>query len=238
MTHVTQPTRHNPLQEASDRLVRTVDGLTDEQLAGPSLLPGWSRAHVVAHLALNAEGLARALEGVVQGDPAPVYDSGEARDRDIDDLSARASTELRERLMAAVTRLAEAVEHLTPEQQATGIERVPGGPVWRAGDAAAKRWVEVEVHHADLDAGYGCGDWPQEFSEHLLGNFAQRPPHWEPAFVADPDGLDGTWSLGTTDDRSPVVSGPAGALAWWVTGRGDGSGLTSTTGALPTIGRW
>ena len=45
------------LRDADHRLVRTVDGLSDEQLAAPSLLPGWTRAHVVAHLALNAEAL-------------------------------------------------------------------------------------------------------------------------------------------------------------------------------------
>ena len=47
--------------DATQRLVRTVDGLDDEALGGPSGLPDWTRAHVVAHLALNAEGLARVL---------------------------------------------------------------------------------------------------------------------------------------------------------------------------------
>ena len=49
------------LPEATQRLVRTVDGLDDDALAAPSGLPDWTRAHVVAHLALNAEGLASVL---------------------------------------------------------------------------------------------------------------------------------------------------------------------------------
>jgi maleylpyruvate isomerase len=50
------------LPEATQRLVRTVDRLDDEALAAPSGLPGWTRGHVVAHLALNAEGMAAVLD--------------------------------------------------------------------------------------------------------------------------------------------------------------------------------
>lgn len=226
------------LQEASERLVRTVDGLTDEELAGPSLLPGWSRAHVVAHLALNAEGLSRAIEGVVRGEPAPVYDSDEGRDTDVRTLADRSPTELRDRLLTAVTRFADAAGRMRGDLAAEPVERTPGGPRWPAGACAAKRWVEVEVHHADLDAGYGPADWPDAFSAHLLGAFAERAPHWEPAFVADPVDVAGSWHLGATDAASPRVTGPVHRIAWWVTGRGDGEGLTSTTGVLPRIGKW
>ena len=51
------------------RLVRTVDGFTGDDWSLPTGLPGWTRAHVVAHLALNAEGLVGALGGVVAGEP-------------------------------------------------------------------------------------------------------------------------------------------------------------------------
>ena len=54
------------LDAGTRRLVRTVDALDDEQWPQPSLLPGWSRAHVVAHLLLNAEALAGALEAARQ----------------------------------------------------------------------------------------------------------------------------------------------------------------------------
>ena len=39
-----------------------LDALDVDGLGAPSLLPGWSRAHVVAHLVLNAEGLAGVLD--------------------------------------------------------------------------------------------------------------------------------------------------------------------------------
>ncbi|MFM8625482.1 MAG: maleylpyruvate isomerase N-terminal domain-containing protein, partial [Actinomycetota bacterium] len=39
---------------AHQQLLAIADGLPDDAFPGPSALPGWSRAHVVAHLALNA----------------------------------------------------------------------------------------------------------------------------------------------------------------------------------------
>lgn len=45
------------LTAADHRLVRTVDSLPVGAYAVPSGLPGWTRGHVVAHLALNAEAL-------------------------------------------------------------------------------------------------------------------------------------------------------------------------------------
>ena len=49
--------------------------------------------------------------------------------------------------------------------------------------------------------------------------------------------LDGEWHYGP-EGEGPVVSGPAGALAWWLTGRGAGEGLTSSTNELPEMEAW
>src|SRR5690349_6262463 len=97
------------LQDASRRLVRTVDGLSDDDLAGPSLLPGWSRAHVVAHLALNAEALDGVVRGLLADGLVPMYSSPEARDEDIAELAGAPSSELRARLLAGVAELGEAL---------------------------------------------------------------------------------------------------------------------------------
>ena len=89
------------LSEATQRLVRTVDGLDDHALGQPSLLPGWSRAHVVAHVTLNAEGLGGVLRGIVEGRDVPMYRSQEVRDGDIDLLARADRAALRERFMAS-----------------------------------------------------------------------------------------------------------------------------------------
>ena len=96
------------LPEATQRLVRTVDGLDDAALAAPSGLPDWTRAHVVAHLALNAEGLAHVLTSRTEGRPTSMYRSDEARDGDIDDLAAADRAELRDRFLAGTTLVVDA----------------------------------------------------------------------------------------------------------------------------------
>ncbi len=69
--------------------MRTVDSLAPEAWARPSLLPGWQVAHVVAHVALNAEALAGVIVGSVERRPVTMYASLEARDEDIGRLAAR-----------------------------------------------------------------------------------------------------------------------------------------------------
>ena len=66
------------LEASATSLNRTVDALGAEELAAPSLLPGWSRAHVVAHLALNGVALAGVLDAVLRGEPVAMYESDES----------------------------------------------------------------------------------------------------------------------------------------------------------------
>jgi maleylpyruvate isomerase len=223
------------LQEATNRLVRTVDGFQGDDWTTPTHLPGWTRAHVVAHLALNAEGLAGALTGIVQDEPAPMYTSQEDRDRDIEELvSVGDHAELRERLLAGCTLYADAWTALPEDLGGSTFERTTGGPEIPAGATLGMRLREVEIHHADLGTGYTHRDWPSRFCEILLGSMTRR--EWPEPFEVSPTDLDGTWRYG--EGHGPTVSGPAADLGWWLTGRGSGEGLTSSSGTLPTVGAW
>ena len=42
----------------------------------PSLCEGWSRAHVLAHVARNAEAIQRLAQWAVDGAPRPMYPGG------------------------------------------------------------------------------------------------------------------------------------------------------------------
>ena len=64
---------------AHDELLAALDRLPDRDFAGPSLLPGWTRAHVAAHLAHNAEGLGRLATWAATGVETPMYPSAAAR---------------------------------------------------------------------------------------------------------------------------------------------------------------
>ncbi|CAA9365934.1 MAG: Maleylpyruvate isomerase, mycothiol-dependent [uncultured Nocardioides sp.] len=223
------------LPEADQRLVRTVDGLTGEELSAPSLLPGWTRAHVVAHLTLNGEALQRVLQGRRRGEAVPMYDSPEARDRDIDHLALADPAVLRERLLAAVTRFGVAQEAMTEEDAAATFERTPGGRVIRIGNVALMRLREVEIHHADLDAGYSALDWPAAFCAVLIESMTKYQDS-APFRVLARD-LARTWQLGD-GEGGPLVAGDAAAIGWWLTGRGHGEGLDCDAGELPEVSAW
>lgn len=227
------------LHEATQRLVRTVDAMTDEAWRGPSLLPGWTRAHVVAHLVLNAEGLAGALEGVVAGEAVPMYVSPEARDHEIDELSVEDVRPVRDRLLASTTRFADAVSVLSERDWAASIERVPGGATFAAAAVPAMRWREVEIHHADLDAGYSHRDWDAAFADAAVDHLAARQAETRTGdgFTVVLTDLDRTRGVGSVGAGAPEVRGSAADVAWWLSGRGDGEGLTCD-GGLPPIGAW
>jgi maleylpyruvate isomerase len=61
------------LAAATQRLQDTVAGLTDQQAREPSLLPGWSRGHVLTHLARNADSLRNLLIWARTGVETPQY---------------------------------------------------------------------------------------------------------------------------------------------------------------------
>lgn len=226
---------HALLETGTRRLVRTVDGLTDEQWPQPSLLPGWSRAHVIAHLTLNAEALSAALEGVHEGRPVPMYASQEARDGDIVALATSASpTRLRDRFLGSTTVIGEWVEELADNLSDKLIERVPGGRSFPAGEVGHMRVREVEIHHADLGLDYTAADWTADFVALLLDARTSAYAGAE-GFTAHATDLDRSWTFGS---GGPIVSGVGSALAWWATGRGTGDGLTSDDGRVPRIEAW
>lgn len=234
-----QPTSTlTPLRQATQRLVRTVDALADDDWAAPSLLPGWTRGHVIAHLTLNADALHGVLRGVAEGHTVTMYRMPEARDNDIDELAATMSPgELRERLFAAVGSLARAVETFPDELADRTVHRTPGSAMVFPCEAVPwMRHREVEIHHADLGAGYGPADWPAEF---VIGLIEHRVRLWtslgEVDSVLHATDLGRSWTVGV---GGPTVAAPGHVLAWWSTGRAPYPGLDAPRrddGVLPGI---
>jgi maleylpyruvate isomerase len=221
------------LDSGTRRLIRSVDSMADDQWAQPSLLPGWTRAHVVAHLTLNAEGLSAALEGVHEGHPVPMYASDEARDGDIAALASASPSALRDRFLGSTTVIGEWVEELADNLADASVERTPGGRQFPAGLVGHMRVREVEIHHADLALDYTAADWTPDFVDLLMSS--RGGVHDGEPFVAHATDLDRTWQFGT---GGPTVSGVGSALAWWTTGRGTGDGLTSDDGRVPRMEPW
>ena len=84
MTADLSPLDHLPA--ATTALLATAAEMDD--LAAPSLCGGWSRAHVLSHLARNADGLMR-LVRAAGGSGETMYDSAQSRDADIEAGAAR-----------------------------------------------------------------------------------------------------------------------------------------------------
>jgi maleylpyruvate isomerase len=216
------------VHDATTRYLQTVDASTDSLLREPSILPDWSRGHVVAHVALNALGFARALDGVTEKKPAPIYDSQERRDADIEEYAAFPADRLREVTFDACGRLKEAFEREYAAD--ASIYRTPGGPEWPVSELLPSRAREVEIHHADLLLDYGPADWPDEFASYLLDLAAYDRGADHDLVLRTPE-RDVAVGSGT----GPVITGSAADLAFWMVGRGAGEGLS---GDVPDLGPW
>lgn len=226
------------VDRATARVLQTAETLDATGLAAPSLLPGWSRGHVLTHLARQADGLVNLLTAARTGEDIPQYASAEARNADIEAGAGRSPTELLEDLRVSAERLAEAVATMPPAAWAAVVRANRGPRV-----AATLPWGrlrEVEVHHVDLLAGYGPADWPEVFSHRLLHevttDFTRRTDG--PAMVLHPVETGHELTIGEAS-AMPTISGPAHELAAWLTGRTRGEGLVvSPDGPLPVPPVW
>lgn len=154
------------LARAQSRVEGTVAALGEDVARGASALPGWTRGHVVTHLARNADGLRRFVLGVRDGVAAEMYPGGpEARAAAIEEGAGRPVDLLAADLRFAGGRLVDELRALAPDRLDTPVP-------WRrpvtARDLPVLRWRELEIHHLDLDVGYACTDWPAEFVETTL----------------------------------------------------------------------
>src|SRR6266571_2485523 len=72
------------IDAAVDRLLASASALSDDQVREPSLLPGWSRAHVLTHIARNGDGLRNLLTWAQSGVETPQYPSMQDRTAQIE----------------------------------------------------------------------------------------------------------------------------------------------------------
>jgi maleylpyruvate isomerase len=223
------------LDASSRAFTRTVDALTEDDLAAPSLLPGWTRGHVVAHVALNGHSLAAVMDGAVHGLPVPMYESDAQRDSDIEELSGAEANELRERQLTSTTEFADAVARMDDTHWAGHLDRLPGGPVWPMASVVPTRRRELEIHHVDLGTSYTRADWSEDFVIELLDAVTVDHASSGPFQVRATD-VGRSWSVG--GEGGPVVMGTGADLGWWLTGRSPGDGLSCDADELPALGPW
>lgn len=215
------------VREATERLLTAVARLDNASAAEPSRLPGWTRGHVLAHIARNADALVNVLEG------RPMYGDAQQRDADIERDAPRPPdvqlTDVRE--SAARFQAAGAA----PADWSRTVE-LRNGVVDAAARVPFRRWVEVELHHVDLGIGYELEDLPQEFVGREIDFLAERfDGHPDVAATRLTDGTR-AWHTGRKAEGPEVtVTGSPADLLGWLAGRRDGSGLTADGGPLPAL---
>jgi maleylpyruvate isomerase len=147
---------------AHARLLAAVAGLTDEQVRSPSRLPGWTIGHLLTHLARNADGHARRLDGALRGQDVPRYAGGAAqRDSEIEAGAPRPAADIVADLDASRLRLEQAWERSAaagwPHAELLGDDH------WPTTQSPVRRLREVEMHHVDLGLGYQPSGWPEDY---------------------------------------------------------------------------
>lgn len=149
---------HRRLVEHLDAMTGTAGGSSD----APCALPDWTRGHLLTHLARNADGLLRVLDGADRGESAEQYPGGAAaRQAGIDVGADRPWDEL----VADVRETAAALDaQIARQRRWDGVGVNSHGAPLPAAEVPFLRCREVLIHHVDLgDSGYGPDDWPAEY---------------------------------------------------------------------------
>jgi maleylpyruvate isomerase len=215
---------------------RKLNELSDAELDGPSLLPGWSRRHVIAHVGYNARALTRLLEWAATGVETPMYPSPEQRRDEIDYGATLSPLALRHLVAHATVHLNVEWRDLPAKAWQAEVRTAQGRTV-PAAETAWMRTREVWIHAVDLDNGGSFNAFPPELVDALtadvLASWQRRGTmpkvHLRPTdrAPADPPG----------PSTEAVLEGTAADLLRWATGRG-GRRIISTNGSVPEPPNW
>ncbi|GGZ68557.1 maleylpyruvate isomerase [Streptomyces echinoruber] len=215
------------VRDATERLLTAAAKLDNAAVTQPSRLPGWTRGHVLAHLARNADALVNVLQG------RPMYASAQARDADIERDAPRPLDAQLADVRDSAARFQEAAA--APADWSRTVE-LRNGVTDSASRVPFRRWIEVELHHVDLGIGYELEDLPAEFTEREIEFLVERfsgHPDVPPVHLTD--GRRG-WRTGREAEGLGVtVRGTRADLLGWLAGRRDGAALSVQGGPLPTL---
>jgi len=225
------PERLKEITAAHERLRAEAAGLAEDDARTAIELSGWTRGHVLIHLADLSRAFARQARYAVEGKTIEVYDGGRpTRDRRIEELHGRPVEWLREQLEEGLTALEEAWAALGPD----GWE-LPSA--YRNSPLFATQlawWRESELHGVDLGAGHRSEDWSTALSSHVVSFLQPRLPEGT-VLVAEDTGQQ--WRVGAGDRVE--VRGSVRSLAAWISGRPHGSLPATAMGvALPELTAW
>ena len=185
--------------------------LDEAALGAPSALPGWTRRHLLAHVAANAEALGNLVHWAATGEPTPMYSSPGDRAAGIERGALLPDAELGAWLRAAAQALDDAMTKLSAGQWQAPVLTAQGRTV-PATEVPWLRAREVYVHAVDLATGLSFAELPAGFCAALCDDvIAKRRSAPGPALVFAAADTGGRWELpGTGRRRHGHAVRPAG----------------------------
>ncbi|MEZ2391012.1 maleylpyruvate isomerase family mycothiol-dependent enzyme [bacterium RCC_150] len=218
MTEITTSFLLAELHRAAGIASEAAATIDDDGVKAPSELPGWTRGHVLAHIAGIANAMARQLEYAARGEVIELYDGGyEGRTKAIELAANHSSSEHREAVESALSRALKAFDQLDGSGWDARIS-YRDGSVFDGGKAL---WRELVIHVTDLGTGRGPETWSRPFCEHLFDFLAARVPG-DRKFVLQPLGLPQV-VLGA-GKQSIAINGMITDIAAWLAGRAPSLG--------------
>ena len=217
-----------------------LEALSDEQFSQACLLPGWTRAHLVTHVARNADGLINLLEWARTGGETPMYPSSSQREADIDAGALRPPALIRAAHLDAAQRLSRAIDGL-PAGSWSARVRTASGRTIAASEVVWIRVREIWVHAVDLGAGGRFEDVPPQVGDGLLDEaltfVASKKDCPQLRVVCRESGQE--WALGHASRAAQtVVEGSRADLLRWALGRPGDASSQSAQDSWPRLPNW
>ena len=216
---------------------RKLAELSDDDFDAPSLLPGWTRRHLIAHVGYNARALTRLLEWAATGIETPMYAGPEQRAREIDDGATLTPIALRHLVSHSTVHLNGEWRDLTPTAWHTTVRTAQGRTV-PASETTWMRTREVWIHAVDLNNGGSFDDFPPDLLDALLtditGTWRQRGDG--PGLALKPTDRKDSISVGA--NPAVQITGTAADLTRWAAGRGSNDIAIAGAHTVPQPPRW
>ncbi|MBZ4019433.1 maleylpyruvate isomerase family mycothiol-dependent enzyme [Streptomyces purpurogeneiscleroticus] len=228
------------VQQGSALFHKRLEDAGEAAAEGPSLLPDWTRAHVLTHLARNADALVNLLTWARTGVETPMYPNPESRLDDIERGARRPAAEILDDFRTADARLLAAVDALPAGAWDTTVRSALGRSI-PASEVPWMRTREIWVHLVDLGAGDDTDAFPDDLTDALLAEVSAAVGGKEgcPALLLRPSDREGAeYRMGPAAAEPEAVTAPAAGLCAWVLGRDTGAARAARSGIRAVLPRW
>ena len=213
---------------AESLVARFIENLSNDDVAADSLLPNWSRGHVITHLANNARGLSNLIDWALTGVQKDMYVSVEQRGIDIEDGAKRPGNEIVADFLEQAKVFANNLDRLIAGPLLSDEVVLGNGMHVHPHEITTLRERELLVHLVDLGLDYKANDWSFDFSIKTLKSVSAGKRKERVNFRLLIAG-DHTWTMdqnGMTD-----IFGTPQSLAAWLMGREPDDKLVTSDGS-------